>query len=55
MGDELLSVKMAWAAAPTPVYKSDRDWSAFLLAEVKMMLPGGVNDQNLKAAGWLEK
>ena len=47
--------RVAWAAAPTPVWKSERDRSAFLLAEVKVMLSGGVEDQNLKAARWLEK
>ena len=46
---------VAWGAAPTPVCKSDRDWSAFLLAEVKAMLSGGVDNWNPKAAGWLEK
>ena len=47
--------RVAWAAAPTPVWKSDRDWSAFLLAEVKVMLSSGVNDWNPKAAEWLGK
>ena len=47
--------RVAWAAAPTPVCKSHRDLSAFLLAEAKVMLSGGVEDLNPKAAGWLEK
>ena len=46
---------VTWAATLTPICKSDRDWSAFLLAEVKVMLSGGVDDWNPKAAGWLEK
>ena len=45
---------VAWAPVPTPVWKSDRFSSAFLLAEVKVMLSGGVEDWNPKAAGWLE-
>ena len=40
--------RLAWAAAPTPACKSDRDWLAFLLAEVKVMQSGGVKDWNLK-------
>ena len=40
--------RVAWAAAPSPVCKSDRDWSAFLFAEVKVMLSGGCNEQNPK-------
>ena len=48
-------LRVAWAAAPTPVWKSDRDSSAFLLAEVKVLLSGVVEDWNMKAAGWLEK
>ena len=47
--------RVAWAAAPMQVWNSDRLWSAFLLVGVKVMLSGGVEDQNPKAAGWLEK
>ena len=47
--------RVAWAAAPKPVCKSDRDWSAFLFAEVNVMLSGEVSDWNPKATGWLEK
>ena len=47
--------RVAWAAAPMPVWNSDWLWSAFLLAGVKVISSGGVEDQNPKAAGWLEK
>ena len=47
--------KVACAAAPIPVWKSERDWSTFLLAEFKVMLSEGVEAQNPKDAGWLEK
>ena len=47
--------RVACAAAPTPAWKYDRDWSAFLLAEFKVVLSGGVEAQNPKAAEWLEK
>ena len=43
--------RVAWAVAPTPVWKSDRLWFVFLFAEVKVMLSGGVEGQNLKAVG----
>ena len=46
---------VACAVAPTPVWKSERDWSTFLLAEFKEMLSGGVETWNPKAAGWLEQ
>ena len=42
--------RVVWTTVPTPVCKSDTDWSAFLL-EDKVMLSSGVDDQNLKAAG----
>ena len=48
-------LRVAWAEATMPVQNSDRLWSAFLLARVNVMLSGGVEDQNPKAAGWLEK
>ena len=48
-------LRVAWAAAPMPVSKSDRLWSAFLLAEVKVILSGGVEDQDPKSVWWLEK
>ena len=47
--------RVAWAAAPMPVWNSDRLWSAFLLAEVKVMLFASVEDWNPKAVGGLEK
>ena len=47
--------RVAWEAVPTPVCKSERDWSAFLLADFKVMLPGGVEDLNPNAAGCLDK
>ena len=47
--------RVACTVAPTPVWKSVRDWSAFLLAEFKEIISGGIEAKNPKAAGWLEK
>ena len=47
--------RVAWAAAPMPVWNSDRLGSAFLLAGVKEMLSGSVEDWGPKASGWLQK
>ena len=48
-------LRVAWTAAPMPVWNSDRLWLAFLMAGVKVMLSAGVEDKNPKAAGWLKK
>ena len=38
-----------------PVWNYEMHWSTFLLVVVKVILSGGVEDQNPKAAGWVEK
>ena len=47
--------RVAWAATPMTVWKSERLWSVYLLAGFKVMLFHHEEASNPNTAGWLEK